>query len=78
MWTATTLGAAFFQIAEHCNREQFNALIGPYPGIVVSDRWTATATSTLTSASGWSTSSGSRTPTAWASRRIRRNGFPLK
>jgi Transposase IS66 family len=39
LWTATTLGAAFFQIAEHCNREQFNALIGPYPGIVVSDRW---------------------------------------
>ena len=39
LWTATTLGAAFFQIAEHCNREQFNALIGHYPGIVVSDRW---------------------------------------
>ena len=28
------------QIAEHCNREQFDALIGTsYPGIVVSDRW---------------------------------------
>jgi transposase len=39
LWTATTSGAAFFQIAEHCNREQFNALIGPFPGIVVSDRW---------------------------------------
>ena len=27
-------------IAEHCNREQFNALLGTtYPGIVVSDRW---------------------------------------
>ena len=39
LWTATTPDAAFFQIAEHCNREQFNALIGPYPGIVVSDRW---------------------------------------
>ena len=40
LWTATTPGAAFFQIAEHCNREQFNALIGTsYPGIVVSDRW---------------------------------------
>jgi Transposase IS66 family len=26
--------------AEHCNREQFNALIGTaYPGIVISDRW---------------------------------------
>jgi transposase len=39
LWTATTAGAAYFQIASHCNREQFNALIGPYPGIVVSDRW---------------------------------------
>ena len=38
LWTATTQGAAFFQIAEHCNREQFDALIGAYPGIVVSDR----------------------------------------
>jgi transposase len=27
-------------IAEHCNREQFNALVATtYPGIVVSDRW---------------------------------------
>ena len=39
LWTLTTPGAALFQIAEHCNREQFQALIGPYPGIVVSDRW---------------------------------------
>jgi transposase len=40
LWTATTQGAAFFQIAEHCNREQFTALVGSaYPGIVVSDRW---------------------------------------
>jgi transposase len=40
LWTATTPEAAFFQIAEHCNREQFDALIGTtYPGIVVSDRW---------------------------------------
>jgi transposase len=40
LWTAATAGAAFFQIAEHCNREQFNALVGSsYPGIVVSDRW---------------------------------------
>lgn len=39
LWTATTPAAAFFQIAEHCNRAQFDALIGPYPGIVVSDRW---------------------------------------
>ena len=39
LWTLTTSGAALFQIAEHCNREQFQALIGPYPGIVISDRW---------------------------------------
>jgi len=40
LWTATTPAAAFFQIAEHCNREQFDALIGTsYPGIVISDRW---------------------------------------
>jgi transposase len=40
LWTASTPGAAFFQIAEHCNREQFDALVGTaYPGIVVSDRW---------------------------------------
>ena len=39
LWTLTTPDAALFQIAEHCNREQFNALIGPYPGIIVSDRW---------------------------------------
>ena len=39
LWTLTTPGAALFQIAEHCNREQFQALIGSYPGIVISDRW---------------------------------------
>jgi transposase len=39
LWTLTTPGAALFQIAEHCNREQFQALIGPFPGIVISDRW---------------------------------------
>jgi transposase len=39
LWTLTTPGAALFQIAEHCNREQFQALIGPYRGIIVSDRW---------------------------------------
>jgi transposase len=40
LWTATTPEAAFFQIAEHCNREQFNTLVGTsYPGIIVSDRW---------------------------------------
>jgi transposase len=39
LWTATTPEATFLQIAEHCNREQFDALIGAYTGIVVSDRW---------------------------------------
>jgi transposase len=39
LWSATTAGASFFQVAEHCNREQFDALIGPFSGIVVSDRW---------------------------------------
>jgi len=40
LWTATTEDRAFFLIAAHCNREQFNALIGSsYPGIVISDRW---------------------------------------
>jgi transposase len=40
LWTATTPEATFLQIAEHCNREVFDALIGAYAGIVVSDRWT--------------------------------------
>ena len=35
----TSAGATLLQIAERCNREQFDALIGSYPGIVVSDRW---------------------------------------
>lgn len=40
LWTAATPDATFLQIAEHCNREQFTALIGSaYPGIVISDRW---------------------------------------
>ena len=40
LWAATTPDAVFLQIAEHCNREQFNALVGSsYPGIVISDRW---------------------------------------
>jgi transposase len=39
LWTATTPEATFLQISEHCNREQFNTLIGTaYPGIVISDR----------------------------------------
>lgn len=40
LWTANTPDAVFLQIAEHCNREVFDALIGTtYPGIVISDRW---------------------------------------
>jgi transposase len=40
LWTAATPGGVFLQIAEHCNREQFTALVGTgYPGIVISDRW---------------------------------------
>ena len=39
LWTVTTPQATFLQIAEHCNRKQFDALIGPFTGIVVSDRW---------------------------------------
>jgi transposase len=40
LWTATTPDAVFLQIAEHCNREVFDALIGTtYSGIVISDRW---------------------------------------
>jgi len=39
LWTATTPEATFLKIAQHCNREQFNALVGSYSGILVSDRW---------------------------------------
>lgn len=39
LWTLTSPEAVIFQIAEHCDREQFDALIGPYPGIIISDRW---------------------------------------
>jgi transposase len=39
LWTMTAPGGSLFEIAEHCNREQFDELIGPYPGIIVSDRW---------------------------------------
>jgi hypothetical protein len=36
---ASTPDAVFLQIAEHCNREVFDALIGTaFPGIVISDR----------------------------------------
>ncbi len=39
LWAATNTRAALFAIAEHCNREQFDELIGPFSGIIVSDRW---------------------------------------
>jgi transposase len=39
LWTLTAPGASLFEIAEHCNRDQFNQLIGEFGGIVVSDRW---------------------------------------
>ena len=39
LWTATNRGAALFDIAPHCNREQFEGLIGAFAGIIVSDRW---------------------------------------
>jgi transposase len=39
LWTLTTEGGSIFEIAERCNREQFNELVGDYDGIVVSDRW---------------------------------------
>jgi transposase len=39
LWAATNTHAALFEIAEHCNREQFDELIGAFSGIIVSDRW---------------------------------------
>jgi transposase len=39
LWTMATPDASIFEIAEHCNREQFNELIGAFAGIVISDRW---------------------------------------
>jgi transposase len=39
LWTVTSATAALFQIAEHCNRDQLTELVGPYPGVIVSDRW---------------------------------------
>jgi transposase len=39
LWTMTTSQAAIFEIAERCNREPFDALIGAFAGIVISDRW---------------------------------------
>jgi transposase len=39
LWAATTAGASLFQVAERCNREQFDELVGAFSGIIVSDRW---------------------------------------
>ena len=39
LWGLTTPQASAFVVAEHCDREQFDALTGDYTGIVVSDRW---------------------------------------
>ena len=35
LWGMSTPQASIFQIAEHCNRGQFDALIGDYAGIIV-------------------------------------------
>jgi hypothetical protein len=73
LWTATTPRATFLQIAEHCNREQFNALIGTtYPGIVISDRWNGYSLSTPTTARCAGHTSGvtfAATPTGSPNRR---------
>lgn len=39
LWTMSTPDASIFEIAEHCDRQQFDELIGSFSGIVVSDRW---------------------------------------
>ena len=39
LWGIATPDASLFEIAEHCNREQFDELIGDFAGIIVSDRW---------------------------------------
>jgi transposase len=39
LWGISTPQASIFEIAERCNRDQFNELIGDYAGIIVSDRW---------------------------------------
>ena len=73
LWTATTPAATFLQIAEHCNREQFNTLIGTtYSGIIVSDRWNGYEH--LDPASGrcagrTSSETSAATPTGWPSKR---------
>lgn len=39
LWGMSTPDAVFLQVAERCNREQFDELIGDYQGIIISDRW---------------------------------------
>jgi transposase len=39
LWGMSTPDASFFQIAEHCDREQFDELTAGYEGVIVSDRW---------------------------------------
>ena len=39
LWTMRTPSGSLFEIAGHCNREQFDELIGPFSGIIVSDGW---------------------------------------
>ena len=39
LWTMTSQQASLFEIAQRCNREQFDELIGAFSGIVISDRW---------------------------------------
>ena len=73
LWTATTPQATFLQIAEHCNREQFDALIGAYAGIVVSDRWNGYShldPNTSAKCAGHTSSvTSAATPTGWPSTR---------
>src|SRR5215212_4034871 len=72
LWTATTPEGTFLQIAEHCNREQFDALIGPYGGIVVSDRWNGFShldPHRGKCAGRISSATSAATPTGWPSRR---------
>jgi transposase len=73
LWTATTPEATFLQIAEHCNREQFDTLIGTtYPGIVPLTAGTGSAISTphdARCAGRTCSATSAATQTGWASRR---------
>jgi transposase len=39
LWAMTAPRGSIFEIAERCDREQFDELIGSFSGIIVSDRW---------------------------------------